>query len=53
MKVAPHVAQNASRRKSAVPDSVAKIERYAISPQDVSQYDDLCRLVKKLDTITG
>ena len=33
MKVTPHVAQNTSRRKSAVPDRVAKSEGYAISQQ--------------------
>ena len=31
--MAPHVAQNTSRRKSAVPDIVAKSEGYAISQQ--------------------
>ncbi|MFZ5658026.1 MAG: IS5 family transposase [Pseudomonadota bacterium] len=31
MKVTPHVAQNASNRRSAVPDSIAASEGYAIS----------------------
>lgn len=31
MKVVPHVAQNTSNRSSAVPDSVAKTDGYAIS----------------------
>jgi transposase len=33
MKVLPHVAQNTSNRKSAVPDSVANSDGYAISQQ--------------------
>lgn len=33
MQVLPHVAQNTSNRQSAVPDSVAKSEGYAISQQ--------------------
>ena len=33
LKVLPHVAQNTSNRKSAVPDSVAKTDGYAISQQ--------------------
>ena len=33
LKVAPHVAQNTSNRKSAVPDSVAKTDGYVISQQ--------------------
>ena len=33
MKVLPHVAQNTSNRKSAVPDSVAQTDGYAISQQ--------------------
>jgi transposase len=33
MKVVPHVAQNTSKRKSAVPDSIAKTDGYAISQQ--------------------
>ncbi|MEN9832566.1 MAG: hypothetical protein RLZZ487_2171 [Pseudomonadota bacterium] len=33
MKVLPHVAQNNAHRKSAVPDSVAKSEGYAVSQQ--------------------
>ena len=33
MDVAPHVAQNTSGRRSAVPDSVAATEGYAISQQ--------------------
>jgi hypothetical protein len=33
LKVAPHVAQNTSNRKSAVPDSVAKSDGYTISQQ--------------------
>lgn len=33
MKVLPHVAQNTSGRRSAVPDSVAKSDGYAISQQ--------------------
>ncbi|MFM2274725.1 MAG: hypothetical protein RL211_597 [Pseudomonadota bacterium] len=33
MKVAPHVAQNTSGRKSAVPDDIAKTDGYAISQQ--------------------
>jgi transposase len=33
MQVLPHVAQNTSSRKSAVPDNVAKSEGYAISQQ--------------------
>lgn len=33
LKVLPHVAQNTSGRKSAVPDSIAKSEGYAISQQ--------------------
>jgi transposase len=33
LKILPHVAQNTSGRKSAVPDSIAKSEGYAISQQ--------------------
>ena len=33
MKVTPHVAQNKSNRKSAVPDEIAATEGYAISMQ--------------------
>ena len=33
MKVTPHVAQNKSNRKSAVPDEIASTEGYAISMQ--------------------
>ena len=33
LKVLPHVAQNNAHRKSAVPDSVAKSEGYAVSQQ--------------------
>ena len=33
MNVVPHVAQNTSGRKSAVPESIAKTEGYAISQQ--------------------
>ena len=33
MKVTPHVAQNKSNRKSAVPDEIANTEGYAISMQ--------------------
>lgn len=33
MKVLPHVAQNTNNRKSAVPDSVAKTDGYALSQQ--------------------
>jgi transposase len=33
LKVLPHVAQNTANRKSAVPDSVAKSDGYAISQQ--------------------
>jgi len=33
MKVLPHVAQNTTNRKSAVPDSVAKSDGYVISQQ--------------------
>ena len=33
MKVTPHVAQNKSNRKSAVPDEIASTEGYGISMQ--------------------
>jgi hypothetical protein len=33
MKVTPHVAQNTSGRRSAVPDAIARSEGYAISQQ--------------------
>ncbi len=33
MKVTPHVAQNTSNRKSAVPDEIAATEGYRISQQ--------------------
>ena len=33
MKVTPHVAQNTSGRRSAVPDAIAKTDGYAISQQ--------------------
>ncbi|ABM39757.1 transposase, IS4 family (plasmid) [Polaromonas naphthalenivorans CJ2] len=33
MGVTPHVAQNTSERRSAVPDAIAQIEGYAISQQ--------------------
>jgi Transposase DDE domain len=33
MKVLPHVAQNTSNRKSAVPDSIDQTEGYVISQQ--------------------
>ena len=36
MKVTPHVAQNKSNRKSAVPDEIAGTEGYAISMQSAS-----------------
>lgn len=33
MKVTPHVAQNTSGRRSAVPDAIAETDGYAISQQ--------------------
>jgi hypothetical protein len=33
MKVLPHVAQNTSKRRSAVPEAVAQTDGYAISQQ--------------------
>ena len=33
MKVTPHVAQNTSGRRSAVPDAIAQTDGYAISQQ--------------------
>ena len=33
LKVVPHVAQNTSRRRSAVPDEIARSRGYGISMQ--------------------
>ena len=33
MKVTPHVAQNTSGRRSAVPEAIARSEGYAVSQQ--------------------
>lgn len=42
-KVVPHIAQNTSNRKSAVPEAIAKSEGYAISQ----------RLRKRIEEIFG
>ncbi len=40
MKVTPHVAQNTSGRRSAVPDAIARSQGYAISQQK-------CKLIEQ------